>query len=148
MSMPKPSPNKSNSDKQFQEDTSLIRKASIGYAELFSGPIPPALELGKYENVLPGAANRILKMAEKQSAHRQELENKMLEANIKAEKVGQLLGFIIFGLAIIAGFVLIMFGKDIVGLVALISSIGGVIGLFVYNRVEAKKELKEKGRKK
>ncbi len=35
----------------------------------YSGPLPPASEFAKYENTLPGAADRILKLAETGSAH-------------------------------------------------------------------------------
>ena len=39
-----------------------------------SGPLPPATELQAYENVLPGAADRIIAMAEGFAAHVQSLE--------------------------------------------------------------------------
>ena len=39
-----------------------------------SGPLPPATELQAYENVLPGAADRIIAMAEGFAAHAQSLE--------------------------------------------------------------------------
>jgi uncharacterized membrane protein len=47
---------------------------SIEYEEHYSGPIPRAAELGNYEAVLPGLANRIVTMAEKQAKHRRRLE--------------------------------------------------------------------------
>ncbi|MFQ7172706.1 MAG: DUF2335 domain-containing protein [Thomasclavelia ramosa] len=40
----------------------------------YSGPIPHPSDFEQYERVLPGAADRILTMAENQSAHRQTLE--------------------------------------------------------------------------
>ena len=111
---------------------------------VYSGPIPPASDLEKYEDVLPGAADRILSMAEKQSQHRQKMENTMLEASIEAEKRGQLFGFIIFGITIIAGFLLLLLNKSLEGLISLIIAVGGILGLFIYNRVDTKKELKRK----
>ena len=133
----------SNTAKKQQTKNPQIIGASHSM-ELYSGPIPPASELAKYETILPGAANRILTMAEKQSQHRQKMENTMLNASIKSEKRGQLFGFIIFGLAIVAGFTLLMFGRNIEGLVSLLLSIGGIISLFVYNRKEVRKEMKKK----
>ena len=112
--------------------------------QLYSGPIPPANELKKYEEILPGAADRILTMAEEQSAHRRKMENKMLEANIKAEKIGQSLGFAIFLIALIAGIILIILNKDAIGLITSLGSLTAIVGLFVYNRISAKQELKEK----
>jgi uncharacterized membrane protein len=41
----------------------------------FSGPIPPPLILKQYDDLVPGAAARILAQAEQQTAHRIALEN-------------------------------------------------------------------------
>lgn len=40
----------------------------------YSAPIPPSVEFAGYERTLEGAANRILEMAEKEQAHRIEIE--------------------------------------------------------------------------
>lgn len=125
-------------------DSELDSSASVRAMEIYSGPIPPARELAKYESILPGAADRMLSMAERQSSHRQKLEEKMLDANVKAEQVGQVFGFSVFGLTIIAGFVLIILDKDGAGLTSLIIAIGSIIGLFVYNRSDMRKELEKK----
>lgn len=119
----------------------MSRHASM---QLYSGPIPPANELDKYEKILPGAADRIMKMAEEQSAHRRKMENKMLEANVKAERTGQIFGFVIFIAALVAGIILMIIGKDVVGLFTSLGSLAAIIGLFVYNRESTKKELKKK----
>jgi uncharacterized membrane protein len=37
---------------------------------IFSGPLPPPASLEAYERILPGAAERILKMAEDEAVHR------------------------------------------------------------------------------
>lgn len=39
-------------------------------SEIYSGPIPPPEAFEKYEKVLPGAADRIMKMTERQQEHR------------------------------------------------------------------------------
>ena len=44
------------------------------YTEV-SGPIPSPQILQQYNNIVPGAAERIIRMAEKQSDHRMALEN-------------------------------------------------------------------------
>ena len=61
----------------------------------FSGPLPPPSMFGKYDDVLPGAADRILAMAERQAAHRQEWETSALRSEQKDSTRGQWLGFII-----------------------------------------------------
>lgn len=47
------------------------QRAAVIHAQMeFSGPLPPPQILGQYDEVLPGAAERILRMAEKQQDHR------------------------------------------------------------------------------
>ena len=48
----------------------------------FSGPLPHPDMLRKFDDVVPGAAERIIKMAEDQSNHRKDLERKVIESDI------------------------------------------------------------------
>lgn len=48
------------------------------FSQSYSGPLPPAKELAEYEKVLPGAAERIVAMAEGFAAHRQDLEKEAM----------------------------------------------------------------------
>lgn len=77
----------------------------------FQGPIPPPAVLEGYERVVPGAAERILRMAEQEALHRRALEVEAMRANASAgerqldlaqaqlksvfasDKLGQWLGF-------------------------------------------------------
>lgn len=118
--------------------------AAIMKSEFYVGPIPPAAELQKYENIQPGFADRILTMAEKQEAHRQKLETKMLDEGIKSERIGQIFGFIIFSAVLIAGFILTLLNKSVEGVITILGSAGSIIGLFIYGRKSAKQELKDK----
>lgn len=47
-------------------------------AEFFSGPVPHPSIIEHYERILPGAADRILKMSEKQSVHRHKIESRVV----------------------------------------------------------------------
>ena len=85
-----------------------------------------------------------MSMAERQSIHRQGMEDKMLDANIKSEKRGQFFGFTVFITVILFGFILLIFDKKIEGLVSILVSIASVIGLFVYSREDGKRELQKK----
>lgn len=66
----------------------------------YSGPLPHPEILGGYEKVLPGSADRILKMAEKQLDHRISNENKLVNAENQIRLFGLITGFLIaiFGL--------------------------------------------------
>ena len=59
----------------------------------YSGPLPPADELAQYESVLPGAAERILSLAEKEAEHRHRADDKIIEKTLHFNKVGQILSF-------------------------------------------------------
>lgn len=51
-----------------------------------SGPIPDPRSLEAYEKILPGAAERILKMAESEALHRREFIDKGLHSDIEAQR--------------------------------------------------------------
>jgi uncharacterized membrane protein len=57
-----------------EEVLRIITSQTIKTAASFSGPLPPPSILGKYNDILPNGAERIMKMAENQSTHRIELE--------------------------------------------------------------------------
>jgi uncharacterized membrane protein len=69
--------------------------------EHFSGPIPPPRVLEGYEKIVPGAAERILAMAESDMRHQQQYDNAILKASKDNIARGQILGFLI-GIATIS----------------------------------------------
>jgi uncharacterized membrane protein len=62
---------------------------------MLSGPLPASSEFQRYELALPGAADRILAMAEKEAEHRHRLDEKTVTAGIGLAKSGQVLAGII-----------------------------------------------------
>ena len=113
-------------------------------AEQFQGPIPPPQILAGYEKLLPGSADRILCMAEKETAHRQIMETKAIDAEIeglrneaKDIKRGQICGLIIGITALLSGTYTSITGYPWAG--SFIGA-GGVIGLvsaFIVGRKDA-----------
>lgn len=113
-------------------------------AEHFAGPLPPPAVLQEYDQVLPGLAERIVTLAEKQSAHRQALEKGVVEANIRNEARGQHYGLII-GLVIgVGALVLIGLGHSGIGLSIVIAELAAFVGVFIYGKRQQRKELVEK----
>jgi uncharacterized membrane protein len=94
---------------------------------VFSGPLPPPGMLARYNDALPDGAERIVKMAENQSAHRRKLESR-----------GQLFAFALALVAIVGGIYLIAEGRSVEGLVPLVAAIGGLLGFFIYGEVRAR----------
>ena len=68
-----------NLRRQNRNQSVSIERRSV---EFFSGPFPHPDILKKFNDVVPGSAERIIKMAEDQSAHRKELENKVIASDI------------------------------------------------------------------
>ena len=79
--------------------TALVESAT------FSGPLPPSSMLSEYNKILPGSAERLLTMTEKEQNHRMSWENKVIKASIKGMNQGQWFGFIIAISAIIASLI-------------------------------------------
>lgn len=110
----------------------------------FSGPLPPPEILAKYNDAIQGGAERIMAMAENQSQHRQALEKSVVAANIRAQKVGPILGFLVCMAAIASGTFLIYVGKNAAGLVPIIGALGGLVAVFFYGKHQQKKDLDER----
>ena len=107
----------------------------------YKGPVPKLEDLAKYDQVLPGSANRILTMAQQQAKHRQELEKVILYSGIKDSKRGQILGFVLVIVITILGFIFIMSGRRKhrkLGLI--ITVVGSIKGVLLYVRNNEGKE--------
>lgn len=87
--------------------------------------------LAGYEEALPGAADRILKMAEAQQAHRLSIEDKVIDGNIVSEWIGTVAGGMVALVAIIGAMVLIAIGKSVEGLALVILEAAGVAAVFL-----------------
>ena len=110
------------------------------------GPLPPPNILGRYDEVLPGAAERILVMSE--NLHQHELnmerdasdrENKVLDLADKAlsndasqGRRGQWFAFVIALLGIVVGALLIAIDKAGFGMAVIFTPLAGLVGVFVY----------------
>jgi uncharacterized membrane protein len=110
----------------------------------FSGPLPHPEILRQFEQVSPGAAERIIKMAEDQSQHRRDLEKKVIESDVARSKMGQVLGFVIaiFGLTVSA--IIAIYGNAIAGTILGAGTIASLVGVFMYGTNSRKAEREEK----
>lgn len=95
----------------------------IEHFQFSAGPLPQPETLGGYEDIVPGAADRIITMAENQLAHRHEQdterlghESTRLSADIKLEGRGQWMAFVVALTALLGGMGLLAFDKSVAGL--------------------------------
>jgi uncharacterized membrane protein len=113
-------------------------------ASSFSGPLPLPTQLEKYNEIIPNGAERIMAMAERQSAHRERLEARVVDGNVANQTRGSYFAFILALTAILGGFWLIHEGKSPEGLAAIITSIAGLAGVFFYSKYEQRQERSDK----
>lgn len=113
-------------------------------ASQYSGPIPVPEAMEKYDQILPGAADRILKMAEQQTQHRQSLESAVIKGNLCHQRWGLIAGAVITIVAITAGTILALNDKDTAGLITILSMIGIDAGVFVFGRLRQEKDRAQK----
>ncbi len=113
-------------------------------AQHFQGPIPPPEILAKYEEIVPGAAERIIAMAELQGEHRRSLEKVVVNKDIGRATRGQIFAFLIAMTIIIGGFFMIWQGKSLEGMTSIIGAIATLAGVFVFGKVNKNKNLKNR----
>jgi len=108
---------------------SVVR--TVEQYETYHGPLPHPAHLAGYENVLNGAANRIIGMAEKEQIHRHGLERRVLKWGVFGEVLGQISGLLVsFGF--IAGAVYCAYvGVWEIGVAMVGAGAGGIISALV-----------------
>src|SRR5262249_40551119 len=104
----------------------------IQQTQFHQGPLPRFEDFERYNRVLRGAADRILRMAEKQAAHRQDLESRALKGDLMKAMMGTVLAHITFGGSMFGAVYLLMHDKPIQSLVALIVALGSAFGPKIY----------------
>jgi len=62
---------------------------------MYAGPLPTSGEFSGYEQAMPGAANRILSMAEREAEHRRRNENMIVEHSVRKSGRGQIFAFVL-----------------------------------------------------
>jgi len=108
---------------------------------IHSGPIPLPETLGKYEAIIPGAAERILSMAEQAAEHRRDMEREQLAAAITESKrefnearIGQACAFVLALAFLAAGTWLANGGHEWSGSLLGASGIAGIVAAFIQGR--------------
>lgn len=121
-------------DKSNQQQNRQHILATKSETRIQSGPLPPAEEFARYEQILSGSAERILSMAEREADHRHKCEDKLIDFNIKAGKTGQLFGFIITIGSLIALFLSIVLNRPLGSIAPAFLAITGLAAIFTGNK--------------
>jgi uncharacterized membrane protein len=120
----------------ISKKTITATKLEFGY----SGPIPPPQLFRAYNEVVPGAGDRILCMAERESNHRQTCEHKILNHKFTLNLFGQIFALAITIVALVLGTKCILAGKPITGTIIGGTPICGLAIAFIKTHANAKTE--------
>lgn len=139
----------SSSGKALQQNPAAIphdnsTKNIISARAEFSGPIPPPALLAKYAEIIPNGAERILKMAENQSAHRQYIEKWAVIGGTILSYFGVLCAAIIAFGTLYFGFQLIRDQHTIPGSIFGTAGLGGLVIAFIYGTRSRKEERQQR----
>ncbi|MEI6533555.1 MAG: DUF2335 domain-containing protein [Candidatus Roizmanbacteria bacterium] len=121
---------------QVVEEETIPPASAIIESTYFAGPLPHPYILKKYEEILPGCADRIIKMAEDQSKHRMGLEKEVVGSNIMNEKIGMFVGFVMSIIVIATSTYLVSVNKSIEGFIGY----GSMMVLYTYNYASQKRK--------
>jgi|SRR3989344_2846902 len=116
----------------------------VHHSESFSGPLPPPEVLRRFDEVVPGAAERIIRMAEGQFAHRVDLEKRVIKSDIARSRWGQIFAFVIalVGLAVAA--IVSIYGSQWAGSIIGGGTLVSLAGVFLYGSKGRSKERENK----
>ncbi len=108
-------------------------------ATQYSGPVPPPEVLQGFEQIVPGAAERILAMAEENGKHQREMEKNALAAASRTVIIGQIFGLIIAILAFTTCIIALYLGSENTAMIIGGVTITGLVAVFVTGRLRKPK---------
>jgi uncharacterized membrane protein len=112
------------------------RMVGLIRTEFFRGPIPHPKHFQEYEQICPGAADRIIRMAETAQLRREDRNDKLVELEYADRRLGLWFGLIALLAFLIAGTMLTVLGEVKVGAGLLsAAAIGTVVGTFIPGRI-------------
>jgi len=104
-----------------------------------SGPLPDAETLEHYARIIPNGAERVMAMAEKEQSFRHDYTADVARRQLNQISRGQFFGFALAVIGIGGGILLAYYGKETSGLTTIITSIVGLVGVFLYGQKQARK---------
>ena len=129
--------NSLETEDEVEDSEKIARVVAKVIEQKFSGPIPPPNIIAGYENVLPGVADRIIKMAEQQSLHRQTIQLMETKAEVRDSFLGVIFAFGLgIGCLIACIITVIMVPESagaICGAVLGVTGIGSIVAAFLKN---------------
>jgi uncharacterized membrane protein len=117
-----------------QKDEVLAQVVSVVREERFSGPIAHPRHLREYEEICPGAADRIISMAEQELSSQREIAKTIVDAEVKNRHFGMWAGLLAFGFLVSGAIVSVIFNQNVLAFFFLSAAAIGVVGKFIDGR--------------
>lgn len=111
---------------------------------IYSGPIPHPEILHGYEQICPGAADRIIAMAENQQNHRISMEKIVVTGNVEAQARGQWIAGLISTAVLAVGTYSIYLGHPVEGASIIGTNLAAVAYVFITGKKAQEKERDER----
>lgn len=103
----------------------------VAMQQQWHGPLPPPDQLARFNDVVPGAAERIIRMAEQEGEHSRSVQKSAVRAAIIAQWVGQLFALLIATGGLFAAYKLAMAGHDWVASIVAGTTITTIVVAFL-----------------
>lgn len=111
-----------------QDDLDDAAGASVSQLSWWwSAPLPPPPQLAHYNEILPGLAERIVSMTEREMAHRHRMDRSFVHYRFSGQWVSAVVALGAMG----AGSYLVSAGHTGYGFAAIISAVAGLVGVFL-----------------
>lgn len=119
--------------KNSPQEKAVVEMQRVSHS--FSGPVPPPQILDGYNKIIPGAAERILGMAEADAKHQQNMDKQILLLASGDSKRGQIFGFLIAIAAFVTCIGSILLGSEKTAIVIGGTSVVGLVSVFITGRL-------------
>jgi uncharacterized membrane protein len=100
--------------------------------EATTGPLPDPAVLKAYDQVLPGAAHRIIAMAEDEQRHQHGMQNSVIRSDCLGTRLGQIFAFAIGMAGMVIGGILIYADKTVSGLSSFFVPLATLAGIYFF----------------
>jgi len=105
---------------------------------------PFAEDLEAYNRAIPNGGERLFNNFENQSTHRQALENRVVDSNIRQAERGQFIGLFLGVSGMAAGLIAALQGHDIFAGTIVTVVLAGGFGVFITGRKQQQNDLQQK----
>jgi uncharacterized membrane protein len=117
---------------QIEDAGSAERQLIARHTLVHQGPLPHPAVLKQYDEIVPGAAERIITMAEQQARHRQELETRVIRTDNLKSLLGTIFAFVIAVAGFGGGLYAALSGQPFWGGAVSIGTLASVVVAFIY----------------